>query len=120
MTNRCSFARAERRFAYVPRQYQLRQLIRSRFTVWSSPGRVSGGCQPGCDEVVECVVEFAPGGGQSTAGGEIVREPGVEAGEAGREDPLMGLGEQHGHLPTVGCELVAVGVWDTFDESFAA
>src|SRR6266496_5753888 len=91
MTNRCSFARAERRFAYVPRQYQLRQLIRSRFTVWSSPGRVSGGCQPGCDEVVECVVEFAPGGGQWTAGGEIVREPGVEAGEAGREDPLMVL-----------------------------
>jgi hypothetical protein len=58
------------------------------------------------DEVVERVIQISPGSGERAASGELGREQGVEQSEARRQDPAMGLGEQHGDTPTEWGQLV--------------
>ena len=53
-------------------------------------------------------VELSPGVRERASGSEICWELRVELGEAGCEDPAVGLGEQDGDTPAERGELVAV------------
>ena len=60
------------------------------------------------DEIVKREVQLAPGGGQWTALGDVVRHQGVQECEAGSEHPAMGLGEHDSGASAERGELVAV------------
>src|SRR6266700_784402 len=81
---------------------------------------VSCGGQPGCDVLVEGVVEFAPGGGEGCSAGELGGQLRAERCEPGGEYPAVGLGERDGDRAAVGCEPVAVGAGQPLDDLFAA